>query len=186
MSESKSSKYHSNNKFFILHEFNNELRDGIIIPLTEKIEELSKQKEAEIEIHINSHGGSAELCMHIIRLMELAKSREIIVRTLVMEVANSAGSFVAVAGTKGERYIARGAEQCVHYGSTSGWRESTPLQTERNSEYKKRWFAKTIAHYQKYCKIPNLQENIKDDSFFITSEDCIKWKMADKYLEEMK
>lgn len=187
MSDSRNhEKYCSGNKFFILHEFNHELRDGLVIKLTEKIEELSKQKDARIDIYINSRGGDGALTMHLVQLIELAKANGIMVRTIVTDRAYSAGSMVAVAGTKGERYIARTAEHCAHYGSHEGWTERTPLQTERNANRKKRWFASLLAHYKKYCNIPKLEEAIKDDSYFITAQQAIKWGMADKYMEKIK
>lgn len=180
------SEYQSGNKFFILHHFNDELRKGIIVPLTDKIYELARIKDSEIDIYINSRGGDAMVCMHIISLIEYAKSKGITVRTIVLDTAFSAGSMVAIAGTKGERYIARTAEHVAHYGHHSGWTESTPLQTERNAEYKKRWFAKVRGHYKKYAKIPNLNKAMDDDSFFIPANQAILWGMADKYMEELK
>lgn len=181
----KTSNYFSGNKFFILHNFNDKLRDGIVIPLTDKIEELSQKKDAIIDIYINSHGGDAELCLHIIALIELAKSRGITVRTIVTDVANSAGSLVAIAGTPGHRYIARTAEQCVHYGSQYGWVETTPLQIERNTDHKKRHFQKLIGLYKKYSNIPNIEEKLKDDSYFLTAKECIQYGLSDKYLEKL-
>lgn len=178
--------YQSGNKFFILHQFNDAMREGIVIPLTNKIEELSKLKDpGMIEIHINSRGGDAALCMHILSLVELAKAKGIKVRTIVMDRAYSAGSVIAVAGTAGERYISQNAEYCLHYGTHPGWDEHTPLQTERNAEHKKRFFAKLKGVYERYCKIPNLEEQLKDDSFFVTAAEGIKWNLADKYVEEL-
>lgn len=182
----KGNKFHDGNKFFILQIFDDEMRDGLVIPLTKEIDKQSKLKEGKIDIYINSRGGDAALCMHIIALIELAKNKGIVVRTIVTDRANSAGSFVAVAGTPGERYVARGAEYCVHYGRHGGWDERTPLQTERNAQHKLRWYKKTLGHYKKYCNIPNLEEALKDDSFFITAGQAIRWKMADKYLESLK
>lgn len=186
MSERKPEHYVDGNKFFILHEFNDDLRDGIVVPLAKKIEELSKVKDAVIDIYINSRGGDGHLCLTIIQLMELAKARGIKVRTIVTDVAYSAGSLVAIAATPGERYIAPGADHCVHYGTQYGWAEHTPLQIERNTDQKKRWFAKLKSTYEKYCQIPDLEEQLKDDSFFVTAAQAIKWKMADKYMEELK
>lgn len=178
--------YQSGNKFFILHEFNDKLREGIVIPLTNKIEELSKLKDpGMIEFHINSHGGDSELCLHIMHLIELAKAKGIKVRTINMDTAFSAGSIIAVAGTPGERYVAKTAEYCLHYGTHYGWPEHTPTQTERNADHKKRHFARLKGIYEKYCKIPDLEEHLKDDSFFVTAQQALKWSLADKYLEDI-
>lgn len=180
------SNYVSGNKFFIMHGFNKELREGILIQLSNKIDELSQLKNpAPIDIYINSRGGDGFLCLTLIQLMELAKSRGIKVRTIVTQAAFSAGSLVAIAGTPGERYISRTAEHCVHYGTQYGWEETTPLQIERNTDYKKRWFKNLKSTYEKYASIPNLDEQLKDDSFFIPAAQAIKWGLADKFMEEL-
>lgn len=181
----ETSNYFSGDNFYILHNFNDDLRDGIVIPMTNAIARLAKQTKPIMTIWINSHGGNAELCMHIVALMELAKSKGIIVRTVVTDVAYSAGSIAAVAGTPGERYIARSAEHLAHYGTQYGWSETTPLQIDRNTDKKRRHFQKLLKHYEKYCKIPKLADALKDDSFFITAPQAIRWKMADKYLERL-
>jgi ATP-dependent Clp protease protease subunit len=182
----KTSIYFSGNKFFITYDFNKKMKDGMIIPLANEIDHQATLKNGVIDFYINSHGGDSELCMYIVSMIEFAKSKGIKVRTIISDIAYSAGSVVSVAGTKGERYIARTAEYCVHYGSQAGWRESTPLQIDRNSEHKKRHFNKLLNHYKKYCNIPKLEEALKDDSFFITAQQGIKWGLADKYIERLK
>lgn len=171
------------NKFFILGEFTDELNHTIILPLTKKIDELSKVKDATIEFHINSPGGNGWIVMHIVRLAELAKAKGIKIKTIVPQAAYSSGSILAIIGD--ERFIGSTAEHCVHYGQQYGYTETTPLQIERNAESKKRWFKQLLDHYKKYSSIPNIDELIKDDSLFISAKDCIKWGLADKYMEEM-
>ncbi len=180
------SNYVSGNKFFVMHVFNKDLREGLLIPLTNKIDELGQLKNpAPIEIYINSRGGDGWLCLSLIHLIELAKSRGITVRTIVTQAAFSAGSLLAVSGTPGERYISRTAEHCVHYGTQYGWPVTTPLQIERNTAYAKRWFKTIKETYEKYADIPELDKQLNDDSFFIPAAQCIKWGLADKYMEEL-
>lgn len=182
----KTSIYFSGNKFFILDDFNDALRDGIVIPLTNKIEELARQKKPEaIEIWINSHGGNAELCLHLCTLVEHAKNKGITVKTIVANVANSAGSILAITGTVGERYIAPEAEHLIHYGQFDGYRKTTPLQIDRTTQHYKRWNRILVAHYQKYSHVPDLEEHIKDDNFWIEASKCIKWGLADKYIDQL-
>lgn len=182
----KTSTYFSGNKFFIVDTFNDKMRDGIIIPLTNKIEELAKQKDATLDVYINSRGGDGHLCFHIVTLLEIAKARGIKVRTIISQIAYSSGSIVAVAASEGERYISRRGEHCVHYGTQYGWSETTPLQIERNTDHKKRWFKQILDHYKHYAKVPDLKELLKDDSLFIPAAQCIEWGLADKYTDELK
>lgn len=177
------------NQFLIGSEFDSDLEHEIIIPLTVEIKRqarrLDKNKDGVIDIYINSFGGYGHLANHLIELVELAKRNGIIVRTIVTDSAFSAGSMLAIAGTPGERYIARTAFHLVHYGSITSF-EATPLQAERYGKWKNAFFSNNVKHYKKYADIPNLEEQIKDDGFFVTAAESIKWKMADKYIDKLE
>jgi ATP-dependent protease ClpP protease subunit len=186
MSDNKNkTSFSKENNFYILGEFSDELHESIVIPFTEKIQQLSKTKDSSIVFYINSCGGSSWICMHLVSLFELAKSKGIKIKTVVPSMAFSAGSILAVAGTEGERYIAHNGEHLIHYGEFDGWRKTTPLQIDRNSEFWKRHTKNMLNHYKKYCKIPNLENHLKDDNFFIEAKKCIELKIADKYMEEL-
>lgn len=185
MSDKERISFSSENKFYILGDFRDELKSTIVYPLTEKIDKLSKVKDATIEIYISSNGGDGYLVTHIIELVELAKRKGITVKTIVTSHAFSSGSMLAVVGTKGERYISRMAEHLIHYGTITSGSESTPTQIERNAGFKQRWFKVLLNHYQKYSNIPDLSEHIKDDTFFIPAPQCIKWGLADKYMDDL-
>ena len=184
MSETNKTALADGDKFFILGEFDEVLIESVVVPLTKKIDELAKVRDAKLMVTINSPGGDGYIVMHIVQLLELAKAKGITVQTVVPQVAFSAGSILAVAGSEGHRYIGRTAEHLIHYGSIAA-RSLTPLQVERQAEYQKRWFAKLLGHYEKYAKVPNLATQIKDDNFFTTAADCLKWSLADKYMDEL-
>lgn len=172
------------NKFYILGEFDNVMKESLIVPLTKKINELGEKKQSAIEIYIGSHGGDGYVLVHLIELVEMAKRKGIIVKTIVTSHAFSSGSMLAVAGTKGERYISKMAEHIVHYGVIGTGYDHTPLQIERQSGYKKRWFNTIRSHYEKYCNIPDLENLMKDDNLSIPANKCLKWGLADKYMDE--
>lgn len=171
--------------FYVLGVFDDEMENGLVWALTAKINELKSKRDASITVYINSPGGSGPLVMHLVGLFELAKRNNIIVRTVVTDMAYSAGSMLAVAGSKGERFINRTAEHLVHYGQFDGFRKTTPLQIERGADRWKRWTKTMVNHYKAYATIPDLEEKIKDDHFWIPSSKCIKWGLADKYMEEL-
>lgn len=173
------------NKFFILGVFDDELKKEIILPLTKKIEQLAPLKEATIDIYINSPGGYCDIMWHIVNLMEIAKSKGIKVRTIVMGEACSAASMTAIAGTAGERYIDPRAEHLPHYGQAWGYPARTPQQMDRGAAYTKRHFARILAHYKQYAKVPKIEEHIKDDLYFIPANLCIKYGLADKLVEKL-
>lgn len=169
---------------FVLNDFDDNMEGNIVLDLTLQIQEQAKVKDGGIiDLYINSFGGYAHLVFHLIELVELAKRQGTVVRTIVPSVAFSAGSMLAVAGTPGERYISKAGEHLIHYGRT-GSVEETPKQVERFAEYKKRDFKNTLAHYQKYANVPNLDTEMMDDGWFIPAKDCVKWKLADKFLDK--
>lgn len=174
------SQFYDDNRFFILTDFDDALQEGIIVPLTNKIEELSGQRNAYIEIYISTDGGDADLCMHMVHLLELAQARDITVRTIVTKNAFSAGSILAITGTPGERYISSSGEHLIHFGMSDGMFKRTPLQVDRMAVRTKNWFNTMLQHYQKYSAVPDLEQHMQDDLFFIPAKKCIKWKLADK------
>jgi ATP-dependent protease ClpP protease subunit len=170
------------NRFFI-GDFDDELESGIVIPLTKEIAKQTESSEGYIDLYINSMGGYAHLVGHLVELVELAKRHGVIVRTIVPSMAFSAGSILAITGSPGERYIGKNAEHLIHYGQIASF-ESTPQQVERYRKWKDRYFKSTVAHYKKYSNIPNLDQEILDDGWFVPAKDCLKYGLADKYTDK--
>lgn len=168
---------------FIFNDFDDSMESSTVLPLTLEIQKQSQLKNGRIDLYINSFGGYAHLVDHLVQLVELAKSNGVTVRTIVPSIAFSAGSFLAITGTPGERYIARNGEHLIHYGST-GSMEATPLQIDRFTDWKKRGFKVSLDHYKKYSKVPNLDAEMMDDGFFVPAAKCIKWGLADKYMDK--
>ncbi len=175
---------HNDNIFFI-GDFDDELEDKVLIPLTQEIARQSDAKNGRIDLYINSVGGYVHLVNHMVELIEVAKAQDVTVRTIVPDMAFSAGSALAVTGTPGERYIGKRAEHLIHYGQIMSF-ETTPEQIKRFTAWKDRKFKANLDHYRKYCDIPNLDTHILDDGFFVTARDAIKWKMADKYMDKLE
>lgn len=170
---------------FILNDFDDNMEGSIVLPLTLEVQKQSKLRDGQIDLYVNSFGGFAHLVFHLIELVEIAKRNDVVVRTIVPSVAFSAGSMIAVTGTPGERYIARNGEHLLHYGRSMGSAEETPKQIERWSAYKARDFKNTLAHYGKYAKVPNLDTEMMDDGFFVPAAKCIRFGLADKYLDKL-
>lgn len=171
-----------NNTFFI-GDFDDNLEQQLIVPFTQEIKKQSELKRGRIDLYINSIGGYLHLVNHFIELIELAKFNEVVVRTIVPDIAFSAGSMLAITGTKGERYIGRRAEHLVHYGQIMSF-ETTEEQIDRFTAHKKRLFKGNLQHYQKYCDIPDLDQKMLDDGYFLTARECIKFGLADKYIDK--
>lgn len=173
--------FNDGNLFFI-GDFDENMESDLLIPLTREIQVQRTAEIPRIDLYINSVGGSLYLLQHLIELIEIAKREGITVRTMVMSNAYSAGSLLAITGS--ERYIAKSAEHLVHYGN-GGYASATPVQAKRQSDKMNREFKWNINHYKKYANIPNLEKNMEDDNFYITARDCIRWGLADFYLDKL-
>lgn len=171
---------------FFLNDFDDSMEGNIVIPLTRQIQhQAEKRWNRRIDLYINSFGGYRHLVFQLISLVNAAKREDIVVRTIVPDVAYSAGSILAVSGTPGERYIERNAEHLIHYGHTMSM-ESTPEQVERTAMQKREGFKKIRKHYAEHTRIPEDQLDIlmNDDNAFIPAAKCIKLGLADKYMDK--
>ena len=185
MNQGEKHSFKDGNRFYILGGFTNELNETIVVPLRKEIDVQATLLNPEIEFYINSNGGRADICLHLVSLFELAKKKGIKVKTIVPYNAYSAGSLLAVAGSKGFRYIAETAEHLIHYGTFDGYTKTTPIQIDRTADFYKRWNKTLVNHYKKYSNVPDIEEHIKDDNFWIPAKNCIKWELADKYMDEL-
>jgi len=179
-------QFNDGNRFYINGDFDDEMEWCLIATLRKEIDTQAAAKDGLIEMYINSDGGSGYLLFQIIELVELAKRKGVKVRTIVSSHAYSCGSMLAITGTKGERYISHFAEHLAHHGQFDGYRKETPLQIERDADRWRRWTTTVIEHYKKYSDIPNLEEHLKDDHFWIPADQAIKWGLADKYMDELE
>lgn len=168
---------------FFVGDFDDNAERELVIPLTKEIQKQRKLRDGRIDLYINSFGGYAHLLGHLTQLVEIAKREGIVVRTIVPDVAFSAGSMLAITGTPGERYIAKTGNHLIHYGQT-GSVESTPLQVDRFFEWKKADFENTVKHYERYSNVPDIRTHIADDGYFVKAAKCIAYGLADKYIEK--
>ena len=170
---------------FILTDFDDNMEASLVLPLTLEVQRQRKYRDGRIDLYINSFGGYAHLVFHMISLLEIAKRDGITVRTIVPDIAYSAGSILAVTGTPGERYIERSAEHLIHYGR-QGSVETTPEQLERNHIQKTAHFKRIKQHYAQYTNLAasDLDKLMNDDSAFIAGPKCIKSGLADKHMDK--
>lgn len=166
---------------FFIGDFDDSMED-LLIPLTREIQRQQLEEDARIDLYISSIGGNLYLLQHLTELIEKAKSLDINVRTIVPSMAWSAGSLLAITGS--ERYIGRGAEHLIHYGA-GGYASATPVQIKRQSDKLKREFEWNINQYKKHCNIPKLEKKMADDNFYVPADKCIKWGLADFYMDEL-
>lgn len=167
---------------FFIGDFDDSMESELLIPLTREIQNQRNAEIPRIDLYINSVGGNLYLLQHLVELVEKAKSCNIAVRTIVMSMAFSAGSMLAITGS--ERYISKSAEHLIHYGN-GGYASATPVQAKRQSDRMNREFKYAVNHYNKYSNVPDLENHMSDDNFYVTAPNCIKWGLADFYWDKL-
>ena len=158
MSENTKTSLVKKNNIYILGGFNREMIENVIVPLKDLIDLLKEKKDKKITFYINSNGGMVDICLPLVDLIEEAKKEEIIVETIVSRTAYSAGSVLAITGTKGYRFMQERAEHLIHYGEFGANTLCTPKQIDRASEFWKRYVKSVINHYKKYSNVPDLEK----------------------------
>lgn len=184
-SENTKNNFVDGTSVYIHGEFDSDFNEHVIAPFNRLILTLREKRSPVINIYINSNGGYCKDLDSMLAQIDIARANGIIIRTIVTGQAYSCGSMLAMYGDKGERYISRNAEHLIHYGRNYA-SVTTPEQIDRNTAYMKRHFKRLLALYQEHSKVPNLEEKIKDDDLYIPPDKCIKWGLADKYIEEIE
>ena len=170
---------------FFLADFDDHMEATVVLPLIKEIQKQRTLVDGRIDLYINSFGGYRHLVFQLISLVRQAQRDGVVVRTIVPDIAYSAGSILAVTGSPGERYIEKTAEHLIHYGLT-GSAETTPEQVERNYIQKQQGFKKILDHYASYTNLgrDDLEMLMNDDSAYLSANKCIKHGLADRYMEK--
>lgn len=155
--------------------------DESLDELTLAMARMARSADRALSIYINTDGGDATRTFALVEIIRWAKANGVLVETFVLCEAQSAGSIVAVAGTKGHRYVAYDGAYMLHYGQTSQVANS-PVSAERIYKANKRHFNNLVSHYEANCDIPALSSKLQNDSLYITAQQAIEWNMADGYI----
>jgi ATP-dependent Clp protease protease subunit len=148
----------------------------------------SDNPEADINLYINSPGGSVTAGLAIYDTMQYIKCD---VRTIVMGQAASMGSFLAQAGTPGKRIVLPESRTMIHRVSsgTPGTRGSVHVQ-ELEMEDIKRHFDESKRLNQRLTELyvkhntagknyEELFETMKFDTF-LSADEAVKYGLADQ------
>jgi ATP-dependent Clp protease protease subunit len=148
----------------------------------------SDDPEADINLYINSPGGSVTSGLAIYDTMQYIKCD---VRTIVMGQACSMGSFLAQAGTAGKRVVLPESRTMIHRVSsgTRGTSGSVHVQElemedikrsfEESQKINKRLTELYVKHNTAGKGYEELFETMKFDTF-LTAQEAVEWGLADK------
>jgi len=137
---------------------------------------------AEINLYINSPGGSVTAGMAIYDTMQYIKAP---VRTVCVGLAASMGAFLLMAGTKGKRMALPNSEVMIH--QPSGGAEGQATDVTIRAE----WLLKTKHKMNRMMAEMTGQplEKIANDverDFFMSAEDAKKYGIIDEIFQPRK
>lgn len=161
--------------------FDKTISTNVIPQFMKLIKDEKLKKEGVIKIHINSNGGETRYVIDLVGLIENAKKNGVRIETYVFSYAYSCGSVLAMAGTKGFRFIGEYAEHLCHLGYTGTGIVENDTELYRQTDRVKSHFDWMRSMYKKYASIKNLDKVMNDDSYYIRGKNIIKNGLADKF-----
>jgi len=152
----------------------------------------SEDPNADINLYINSPGGSVTAGLAIYDTMQFIKCD---VRTIVMGQAASMGSFLAQAGTAGKRVVLPESRTMIHRVSsgTRGTSGSVHVQNlefedakrhlDESNRLNERLTQLYVKHNSKGKQFDELFETMKFDTF-LSAEEAVANGFADKVVDK--
>jgi len=152
----------------------------------------SENPDKDISLFINSPGGSVTSGLSIYDTMQFIKPD---VKTYVMGQAASMGSFLAMAGCEGKRYVLPESRTMIHRVSsgTSGTGGSVHIQelemedNIRHLQESKRINQRLTELYVKHNTAgktyEEMFETMKFDTF-LSAQEAVEWGLADKIVDK--
>tara|TARA_R110000850_G_scaffold118412_4_gene235468 strand:- start:501 stop:1106 length:606 start_codon:yes stop_codon:yes gene_type:complete len=146
----------------------------------------------DITMYINSPGGVVTAGLSIYSTMQYVKPD---VATIVTGQAASMGSFLAMAGAKGKRFVLPESRTMIHRVSsgtsaTGGSVYVQDLEFEDNVRHLReshrlndRLTALYVQHNSKKKKLKEVTDTMKHDTFF-SAQEAVDWGLADEILTQ--
>ena len=141
----------------------------------------SADSEKDIHFYINSPGGVITSGMGIYDVMQFVKPD---VCTYVIGQACSMGSFLAQAGTKGQRYMLPYARHMIHQpsGGARGMQSDIEIQYQEITKMKKMLTELYVKHNTAGKTYEDFDRDMDRDTF-MSSEEALAYGLIDKIVE---
>ena len=135
------------------------------------------------KIGINSSGGNVNELYNLLALIDIAKQKNIKIKTVVTSDAFSCASLLAIHGD--ERLIYKFGTHLLHLGCVST-SVCTFTQLKRNEKFIKEHFENIVKMYVENTKIPEekVRELLIDDTCFLNANECKEMGLVDKIIGE--
>ena len=143
---------------------------------------MSDNKNQDINIYINSPGGSVTAGMAIYDTMQFVPCN---IATYCLGQASSMGAVLLAAGTAGKRHALPNSRVMIHqpWGGTMGSASDILIQSEELKRYKKSLNAILAKHTGKKLKTV---EKDTDRDFFMTAEQAKKYGIVDEVIDTLR
>ena len=136
----------------------------------------SQDSKKDITLYINSPGGLVTAGMAIYDTMQYVRSD---IQTIVVGQACSMGSLLAMAGTKGKRFMLPHGRHMIHQPLGGAKGQATDVQIQANELL--RWKDELVKIYEKHTSQPldKLKDDMERDKF-MTPTEAVAYGLADK------
>lgn len=139
----------------------------------------SEDPKKEISLYVNSPGGVVTAGLAIIDTMRHIQPP---VSTVCVGLAASMGAILLAAGEKGKRYILPNAEVMIHQPSGGAEGMATDIEITAKQILKLRARLNKILADATGQPLKQIEQDV-DRDFFMTSEEAVKYGIADKVLK---
>jgi len=158
---------------FIRGKFDQDLADIVVAQLL-YLE--SNDKEADINMYINSPGGEISSMYAIYDTMQYIKNDIV---TIGMGTVASAASFIMAAGTKGKRFALPNVNAMIH--ELSSGMEGKYHDIKNRYEHTEYLYDKMAKHYVEFTgqKLTKIKKDMQKD-FYMNSEEAKEYGLIDK------
>ena len=167
-----------NDRIIILSEEVNDVTASLVVAQLLYLE--AQDPDRDIQLYINSPGGSVTAGMAIYDTMQYIKAD---VSTICIGMAASMGAFLLAAGAKGKRYALHNSEIMIHQplGGMQGQATDMQIHVERMLKIKenlnKILAERTGKSYEQVC-----QDTERDH--FLTAEEAREYGLIDAVIEK--
>ena len=143
---------------------------------------MSDNKNQDINIYINSPGGSVTAGMAIYDTMQFVPCN---IATYCLGQASSMGAVLLAAGTAGKRHALPNSRVMIHqpWGGTTGTASDILIQSDELKRYKKSLNEILAKHTGKKLKTV---EKDTDRDFFMTAEQAKKYGLVDEVIDTLR
>ncbi len=143
---------------------------------------MSDNKNQDINIYINSPGGSVTAGMAIYDTMQFVPCN---IATYCLGQASSMGAVLLAAGTAGKRHALPNSRVMIHqpWGGTMGSASDILIQSDELKRYKKSLNAILAKHTGK--KLQTVEKDT-DRDFFMTAEQAKKYGIVDEVIDTLR